>query len=113
MLDKSFQSDVIFKSIDSYFSFAEQLAADNLLLDILPVSIYWKDTKGRYLGRNQYAVEQSVFQGYERALDKRSIIGKTDFDLFPEKTAKVFHENDTTIINECDKPQYFIEEICL
>lgn len=53
-------------------------------LDEIHASIYWKDTKGRYLWCNQYALDK-IFC----VKDKKEIIGKTDKELLPmDETAK-------------------------
>jgi signal transduction histidine kinase/CheY-like chemotaxis protein/HPt (histidine-containing phosphotransfer) domain-containing protein len=63
------------------------------ILNALPGSIYWKDKKGLYLGRNAYAAEKMLLLSSE---DNQNVemIGKTDYDLFPQKTADEYKKND-------------------
>lgn len=65
------------------------------ILNTLPNSIYWKDIDGRYAWLNKAAIERlkskhSIFD---------SIIGKTDFDIFPESSAKEYSSNDKKVID--------------
>jgi PAS domain S-box-containing protein len=57
------------------------------LLDSIPDLVFFKDLNGVYLGCNP---EFARFTGRDR-LD---IIGHTDFDLYPEKIAATYREND-------------------
>lgn len=50
------------------------------ILDSLPCSIYIKDKEGKYIYTNKFAADIS-------ALEKDSIIGKTDFDLKDSREA--------------------------
>lgn len=69
------------------------------VLDRLPGSIYWKDRDGIYLGRNRYSLLKCQAIGCEDEYSTRdSIIGKTDFDYLPRKTAEFFRDNDSLVI---------------
>jgi PAS domain S-box-containing protein len=71
----------------------QQSIAQNLaqVMDATPGSLYWKDKEGRYLGCNSFMVKTA---GLESTND---IIGKTDFDLWPEN-AKNIRENDAYVM---------------
>ncbi len=61
------------------------------LLDSIPDLIFYKDEAGVYLGCNTAFAQ---FTG--RPVD--GIVGKTDFDLFPEEVAVFFREQDTEMM---------------
>lgn len=63
----------------------------NAFLANIPLAAYIKDTDGKYLVVNHQFAQIS---GYE--FD--SIIGKTDFDLFPNEIAEEFTKNDGEVI---------------
>ena len=74
-------------------SFKKSAIADNLvnILNCTPGSLYWKDKNGRYLGCNQFMVDTSGFKSVN------DIIGKTDFDLWPDYAQKLF-EHDCQVL---------------
>jgi PAS domain S-box-containing protein len=57
------------------------------IVDQCPAVIYLKDAEGRYLMLNQRFEE--LFH-----VTREEMLGKTDHDLFDEKTARAFQEND-------------------
>jgi PAS domain S-box-containing protein len=67
----------------------EQLQA---ILDNTTAVIYVKDLEGRYLLINKQ---------YERLfhLPKESVVGKTDFDLFPKEMAEIYSANDRRVLS--------------
>lgn len=76
---------------------AEQAIAEerNLLrtlIDAVPDFIYVKDTQHRFLLTNKAHAQA---RGYENPND---LIGKTDFDLFPQVLAKTFKDEEIAII---------------
>lgn len=62
------------------------------LIDAIPDSIYFKDEKLRYILVNQAKAGQ-------HHLKPDNLIGKTDFDIFPEDIAKFSKEDDDYILN--------------
>jgi len=71
------------------------------ILDNLPGSIYWKDTHGVYLGRNEYAAQTMAAQSsLTEHTDKNSIVGKTDYDFFSEEIANIYRENDREVMEK-------------
>ena len=61
------------------------------IMDNSPAIIYLKDVEGRYMLINRrYA---TVF-----SLDQSTVIGKTDFDIFPPDVAEAFRANDRAAI---------------
>jgi PAS domain S-box-containing protein len=66
---------------------ANQLSLFNALLDSIPDAIFFKDTKGVYLGCNP---------AFAKMLEhtKDEIIGKTDYDYFDKEIADSFSQTD-------------------
>jgi len=63
------------------------------VINKLPVSVYWKDMKGRYLGCNEYVAEMAGVTSPDE------IIGKTDYELPWCAYADFFKEIDSSVIN--------------
>lgn len=63
------------------------------ILNTLPSSIYWKDMSGRYAWLNTASVRQ--LESKHKIFE--SIIGKTDFEVFPEVAAREYFENDQQV----------------
>lgn len=73
------------------------------IADCTPGSLYWKDTEGRYLGCNKFMADTA-------GLDStKSIIGKTDEELWPEYGAQLSH-NDQYVIDS-GKTIYLEEKV--
>jgi PAS domain S-box-containing protein len=68
------------------------------LLDSIPDIIFFKDTRGVYIGCNPPFAE---FVGKSR----EEIIGKTDYDLFDKEIAEFFRENDQKML-ESGRPRH-------
>jgi two-component system sensor histidine kinase/response regulator len=76
----------------------------NLVLDMVPQSIFWKDLEGRYLGCNR------VFAVAVGLDDPARIVGKTDFDLpWPREEAEAYRADDRAVI-EKNRPKLHIIE---
>lgn len=75
------------------------------ILDNTTSPIYLKDTGNRYLFVNRQ---------YERLahISEKEIVGKTDFDVFPEPVATLFRAQDEEVI-KCGIPMEFEETIDL
>jgi len=68
-----------------------QQALLEALMDSIPDLIFYKDQQSIYLGCN------IAFAGFV-GIDKDSIIGKTDFDLFPKDVAEFFRKMDRAML---------------
>ncbi|MCK5736604.1 MAG: PAS domain-containing protein, partial [Spirochaetaceae bacterium] len=64
---------------------------DTSILDLIPFSIFIKNLESVYIYSN------AVNAGYSK-LPPEKIPGKTDFDLYPDATARKFQENDKLVI---------------
>jgi len=88
--------------IESLLKNLESAKQENLILraviDEIPASVYWKNVEGKYLGRNVYSCKKMLEQGFEKVINKTSVVGKTDFDLLPEEIAEQFRLNDMKIM---------------
>ncbi|MFO1424082.1 MAG: PAS domain S-box protein [Candidatus Competibacteraceae bacterium] len=62
-----------------------------ILLDAIPVPIFYKDSAGRYLGCNRVFEE---FFGQNR----KDIIGQTVFDISPSMLAEIYHTQDLELL---------------
>lgn len=83
------------------------------IFNLLPFSVYWKDTEGRYLGRNRYAAEAMVFHQHEASFDIDYVNMKTDYDLFDLETAELYRKNDLITLSQPDIIHHFTEELKL
>lgn len=73
-----------------------EIARLQKVIDNLPGSIYWKNADGVYLGVNKHSHEMMKTVN----LEHKSIIGKTDYDLFPKDVADVFRKNDLLVLQK-------------
>jgi len=76
------------------------------LIDGFPDAIYVKDTQSRFLVAN---TSMAKLVG---ALDPEELIGKTDFDFFPEEYASDFYKDEQEIV-KTGKPILNKEEIAI
>ena len=76
------------------------------LIDALPDHIYVKDTEGRYVLVNRAQGEE-----HDALTDFGYGLGRTDFELAPERLAKTYVENDRAVL-ESGEPLY-VEETLL
>ena len=64
-----------------------------ILVDTIPISIFYKDTNGIYLGCNR-AYETFLGMG------KEAIVGKTLHEIFPSDLADKYTEMDTNLFHD-------------
>ncbi|KTD29648.1 MULTISPECIES: PAS domain-containing hybrid sensor histidine kinase/response regulator [Legionella] len=77
------------------------------LIDNLPGDIYWKDTKGRWLGVNKRGCQTLKKMGF--ITNSSEVVGKTDYELFDKKIADQFRSNDLMVMEK--KVEHLYEEI--
>jgi PAS domain S-box-containing protein len=65
----------------------------SLLLETIPIPVFYKDENGRYLGFNN---AYEVFFGKS----KEQLIGKSVFDISPPELAKVYHAKDAELFKK-------------
>lgn len=67
------------------------------VIDYIDELIYWKDTQGHYLGCNRAYLEKLCLEG-QMSPEITSIIGLSDYDLFPKAIADNYQTHDTQVI---------------
>jgi len=70
-----------------------------ILIDSIPVPIFYKNAQGKYSGCNQ---------AFENMLGKRKdeIIGKTVYELSPSNLAKIYNDNDIELMQKGGRQIY-------
>ncbi|HWQ18524.1 MAG TPA: PAS domain S-box protein [Methanotrichaceae archaeon] len=71
----------------------EQLNFLQQLIDAMPNPVFYKDTKGIYLGCNK------AFETYT-GLSKEHVLGKGVYDLYPKDVADIYFEADNELFND-------------
>lgn len=95
-------ADVIVREIEEWHTERESDERNRLtktMLDSIPIFIYSKDKEGRYIYSSSGFYEQ--YENYAEKFDltrPKSILGKTDFDLFLEEHAKTMYEDDMSVM---------------
>ena len=72
---------------------ASHRALIRTLIDHLPGSIYVKDLDGRFLLVNHYVAQLMGFD------DPEELIGKCDFDIYPEQAAQQYFDDELAVIH--------------
>ncbi|GAX59986.1 signal transduction histidine kinase [Candidatus Scalindua japonica] len=73
-----------------------------IVMDNIPQSIYWKDTKSVYMGCNKNFAKKAGKESVEE------VIGKTDYDLaWKKEESDFFHKCDRRVM-DTKKPEYHI-----
>ncbi|AZO44459.1 diguanylate cyclase [Mesorhizobium sp. M7D.F.Ca.US.005.01.1.1] len=62
------------------------------VVEALPDCLNVKDLEGRFIAANPATARLM------RAVDAKALIGKTDFDFYPQETARKFHEDELAIL---------------
>ena len=70
-----------------------QAAMLALVLDTIPVRVFWKDREGHYLGCNQLFAFDSGHQS------SRDLLGKTDFDMPWREDAEEYRAEDQEVLS--------------
>jgi PAS domain S-box-containing protein len=77
-----------------------------VLLDLMPENIYFKDADGRFT-----RVSRSLAQ-YYGVKDPAEVVGKTDFDFYPREDAEQYRRDEMEIMRS-GRPMIEKEERCL
>ncbi len=80
----------------------ESEASMRAILDNSPYLVWLKDTEGRYIKVNK------GYADYIRLKDTRQVIGKTDFDLWPNELAEKYRADDAEVMATLQ--QKYVEE---
>lgn len=84
-------------------AFQESQILLQLVMDSLPLAIFWKDHQGNFLGCNQQLVVDAGLSSLEE------IVGKTDFDM-PWREEALLYQADDRLVMESGQPKLNIEE---
>ncbi len=79
-----------------------ETVTDTTVLDLIPFSIFIKDLESIYIYSNSVNAKYSGFV-------PESILGKTDFDIFPEEAARRYRADDRAVMesgNDSDRIEY-------
>jgi PAS domain S-box-containing protein len=74
----------------------QRLKMSNAALNAIPDVVFFKDVDGVYLGGNRAWLELIG----KSDIGSEGMLGKTDFDLFPEEVAEGFREMDRAMLSQ-------------
>jgi PAS domain S-box-containing protein len=77
----------------------EQLDFSQMLIDSIPIPVFYKNQEGNYLGCNKAFEEVSGFS-------KQQMIGRTVFDVVPPHLAGLYHQTDLELLQINDRYMY-------
>jgi tRNA-dependent cyclodipeptide synthase len=97
---KLFGIGLNFKKVENIYETSK--IALQQIINLLPGHVYWKDTKGKFLGCNTYQAESYNLKS------PQELIGKYDSQVVKKDLAKAIIDNDRDIINK--KEHVIIEE---
>jgi PAS domain S-box-containing protein len=96
------RDDEIIGTVVTFFDISERKKAEaklqdtqkmlQLVLDTIPVRVFWKDVKSVYLGCNKLFAEDSGLQKPEK------LVGKTDFDMGWQEQAELYRADDLDVM---------------
>jgi len=96
------RNDEIIGTVVTFFDISERKQAEaklqdtqkmlQLVLDTIPVRVFWKDHDSVYLGCNKLFAEDSGLQEPEK------LVGKTDFDMGWQEQAELYRADDLDVM---------------
>jgi len=96
------RDDKIIGTVVTFFDISERKQAESkleatqkmlqLVLDTIPVRVFWKDIDCIYLGCNKLFAEDSGLQ------EPEELIGKTDFDMSWKQQAELYRSDDRNVM---------------
>jgi PAS domain S-box-containing protein len=95
------RSEIIYQQVEQ--ALQENQILLQLIMDTLPISIFWKDRNSHYLGCNKQLLLDAGLSFIE------AIVGKTDFDMPWQEQAPLYQADDRIVI-ESGQPKFNIEE---
>lgn len=96
--DVDYKADNSAKSEKKLAALENEITALKSVIENFPGCIYWKNCNGVYLGRNSNAAARMHEVNLEPVMVKDAVVGKTDFDLFPEEAAKRYRQHDKQVL---------------
>ncbi|MFO7875279.1 MAG: PAS domain S-box protein [Desulfovermiculus sp.] len=85
-------------------NFHHSQSFQRLLLETIPIPVFYKDRQGRYLGFNK--TFETLF-GFAAA----DLIGKTVFDVYPDELAQIYYAKDRELF-EHGEEQVYASQFC-
>ena len=81
-----------------------ELDTTNQILDLIPYSVFWKDTESVYLGCNRSFAQLGGFE------DSSELIGKNDFDMVWDTEETLAYRDDDAEVMQSAQPKMHIIE---
>lgn len=85
-------NQMLFKLSQQREALNEQLRFLQILIDVMPNPVFYKDMDGKYLGCNK-AFE--TFVGHS----KEALVGKSVFEIAPQSLAQAYHDADADLLS--------------
>jgi PAS domain S-box-containing protein len=82
----------------------QQLDFSQMLIDSIPIPVFYKDAQGKYLGCNKAFEQVSGFS-------QNQMVGKTVFDVVPPLLAEAYHQADQEILRATGTQVYESESV--
>ena len=101
-MNKTNSKSIQIKELTNSKDIFETETARKIILDSLPFDVWMKDPQGRYIVVNKSFLEYA-------GLMEENIIGKTDYDIYPESEAKIYAASDAAVLS--GSTQGFFESI--
>ncbi len=99
----------IFNEITERKKIEEELQSSkdmlNVILDTIPVAVFWKDKDLNYLGGNKLFAKEAHLNSASE------IIGKSDFDIVPKKDAEKYRADDQIVLDSGEPKLNYEEHI--
>ncbi|WP_353928965.1 PAS domain S-box protein [Okeanomitos corallinicola TIOX110] len=95
------ENAMIYQQTEKAFQESQMLL--QVVMDSLPMAIFWKDKNSHFLGCNRQLLLDAGLSS------TAEIIGKTDFDMPWQEQAKSYQQDDRIVI-ESGQPKFKIEE---
>jgi len=84
----------------------EAKSRQEIILDVIPQSVFWKDVESRYLGCNAAFAESAGL------VSSADIVGLTDYDLpWPRQEADAYRADDAAVISENTPRRHIVEPV--
>jgi len=87
------------ESEEKFRALAEERALFKTMINHIPSSVFAKDQQFRKTAANSAHLKQMANAlGLNEPLTESEVIGKTDFDIYPGKTAELYYQEDESVI---------------
>lgn len=86
-------NQMLFRLSEKALALKEHIDFLQILIDVMPNPVFFKDAAGRYLGCNK------AFEGYI-GICKEELVGKSVFDIAPMHLAEGYHRADRDLLDQ-------------